>query len=165
MKKVVITLSVIFLLITVFLFYNTYKSRYIVFGFEDGSAGSITTDDNFQMLPQWEYTILKDGSVYYRETEGYSTHSRFEYHLKKFICNFEYKYIKKLDKDSLNQMVGYINEQKKASDRNTSSIDSSNYSQEIFLNSWNRIKIKEGFKWIELTGTARVNYLKELVNK
>ncbi len=62
-------------------------------------------------------------------------------------------------------MVGYINEQKKASDRNTSSIDSSNYNQEIFLNPWNRIKIKEGFKWIELTGTARVNYLKELVNK
>ena len=154
MKKFFLIALIILLIIIIFLFYKRSSSVKIKFGYENTGATSADDDIHYQLLPQWDYKILDNGSVYYRETDGILTRNKNEY--KRAMKEFDksYIFIKKIDRDTLNTIIDYITEKK----GNNQSRNGINYD-------YYYIYIKDGSQESGLRGEEHVKYLKNILQK
>ena len=162
-KKIVLVVAILVILFALIM-YLRYMSGYIIFGFEDIDATSARQDEHFQVLPKWEYKILKDGKVYYRETDGCVTNSRIEYWVNQLIYIFGFSSVKKLDENTIEQVKECINANI-SNDTDVSSKTSSEDFQSEFLNSQYYIKVKENYKWTTFKGKSTVDTIKSIMGE
>ena len=165
MKKKIIIISVIIVLILILVYkINISNKKYIEFGYENKGATSPDADIHYQILPQWDYKILKDGSVYYRKNDGSITRDKKEY--KKMLKQYDksYKFIKKLDKDELNKIENYIlieNSNKK--NRDGRLMRSEEFVNDFINPDYYYAKIKKDDEWKSISEETHINYLKQLI--
>ena len=159
-KKLIILISIILLIVIIILICKN-RSPKIKLGYEKMEATSATADIHYQILPQWDYKILADGSVYYRETEGIITRNKFESWKARFEYATSYKYIKRVDKNTLDTIIKYVTEHK--NDKKET-----NYkgfiNESVFKDHDYYIYLNDGSNEISLRGETYVDYVKSLID-